>query len=566
MPRLEEPDKGYAWVVAFSACIINMILSGLSRMIGLLYVACIDAYGISRQEATLPFTIRNAVRCLSGPIAGIAGQYYGIRTVTFWGGIMAALGAGLCCLAPNITWLTLFWGGIHGLGFALANTLFQVVVNQYFEKNKATATGIALSGACVGSFGLPFLLEATLNTFGLSGAFLIISGIVMHVLPPTLFLKTPPWIENPEKYEKQRRALLNYKGSVMPDSKKTLPLKQQDDVRNVRSISFSSDVADQLDVSRFSLKRIRTKAYNFVKLASLKSSQGGDNVVCTRYISKETSFPTKDVQIEASSQNNIIASSVYTIPLENCQESNGYSTNNKSEKASAHLETPKFKDSLIVILQLHTNPLYLFTSISMAIYGVVFIPILTVLVDYSKDKGIDEAAGKYLINVMAAGDLAGRLCFGWVTDRGFMTIPNFMTLSLSLEGVFIALFPVAQTLSTFMILVALYGITAGCMLVQFPVLVCKYVDKKVQSVAMGCIIFLSGIISFFIPFLIGHFRDDVGSYDGMFYLTGAISVISGAMWLLEPFIAKCYKSKTDKITKDNNSDYTQIKPEESISK
>lgn len=87
-----------------------------------------------------------------------------------------------------------------GFGFAFANTLFQVVVNQYFQKYRATASGIALSGACVGSFVFPIMIEAILNTFGLSGGFLILGGVVMHVLPPSLLLKSPPWIENPEQY------------------------------------------------------------------------------------------------------------------------------------------------------------------------------------------------------------------------------------------------------------------------------------------------------------------------------------------------------------------------------
>lgn len=87
-----------------------------------------------------------------------------------------------------------------GLGFAFANTLFQVVVNQYFEKYRATASGIALSGACVGSFVFPFMIEEILETFGLSGGFLILGGIIMHVLPPSLLLKSPPWIEKPEEY------------------------------------------------------------------------------------------------------------------------------------------------------------------------------------------------------------------------------------------------------------------------------------------------------------------------------------------------------------------------------
>ncbi|KFM58403.1 hypothetical protein X975_01527, partial [Stegodyphus mimosarum] len=66
MAELELPDRGRAWVIAFAACVINMILSGLSRMIGILYVAVIETYGVTRQEATIPFSVRNSIRCLSG--------------------------------------------------------------------------------------------------------------------------------------------------------------------------------------------------------------------------------------------------------------------------------------------------------------------------------------------------------------------------------------------------------------------------------------------------------------------------------------------------------------------
>ncbi|GBM26103.1 hypothetical protein AVEN_87259-1 [Araneus ventricosus] len=132
-----------------------------------------------------------------------------------------------------------------------------------------------------------------------------------------------------------------------------------------------------------------------------------------------------------------------------------------------------------------------------------------------------------------------------------MTIPSFMTLVLVLEGVFIALFPFAMSLTSFMALLILYGMTAGAILVLFPVLVLQYVDYSSQSVAMACVGFLSGIISFAIPPMIGHFRDKVGSYDGMFYLTGGVSVVSGGLWLLEPIVVKYYYGKQGK---DNDSD------------
>lgn len=99
----------------------------------------------------------------------------------------------------------------------------------------------------------------------------------------------------------------------------------------------------------------------------------------------------------------------------------------------------------------------------------------------------------------------GRLGFGWVTDKKLMTVPSFMCLVLTLQGLFIALFPFAATLTTFMALLVLYGVTAGSVLVLFPVLVLHYVDTNAQSVAMACVGFLSGIMSFAIPPMIGEF-------------------------------------------------------------
>lgn len=66
MVDLEEPDKGRAWVVVFAACIINTILASLTRIISMVYVAVIDDYNVTREEATLPFTVRSSVCCLLG--------------------------------------------------------------------------------------------------------------------------------------------------------------------------------------------------------------------------------------------------------------------------------------------------------------------------------------------------------------------------------------------------------------------------------------------------------------------------------------------------------------------
>lgn len=105
--------------------------------------------------------------------------------------------------------------------------------------------------------------------------------------------------------------------------------------------------------------------------------------------------------------------------------------------------------------------------------------------------------------------LSGRLGFGWVTESNYMTISNFMCVVLALQGVFIAVFPFSSSLIVLSTLLVLYGMTAGSILVLFPVLVFKYVDVSEQPVAMSCVGFLSGLVSFGIAPMIGEFANDV---------------------------------------------------------
>ncbi|KFM79535.1 hypothetical protein X975_25557, partial [Stegodyphus mimosarum] len=65
----------------------------------------IETYGVSRSEANLPFTVRNILRDIGGPLAGVIGQRHGPFLVTLLGSFLAALGITLCTFAPNITWI-----------------------------------------------------------------------------------------------------------------------------------------------------------------------------------------------------------------------------------------------------------------------------------------------------------------------------------------------------------------------------------------------------------------------------------------------------------------------------
>lgn len=89
----------------------------------------------------------------------------------------------------------LFLCYFSGIGVALGNTLFPIIINKYFLKYRATASGLSLSGACVGSFILPFVVEYMLRSFGLPGTLLIVGGVILNVLPAALLMTEPSWIK-----------------------------------------------------------------------------------------------------------------------------------------------------------------------------------------------------------------------------------------------------------------------------------------------------------------------------------------------------------------------------------
>ncbi|KAG8200641.1 hypothetical protein JTE90_022263 [Oedothorax gibbosus] len=560
MIELEEPDKGRAWVVAIAACIINMILSGLSRMVGILYVSLIDTYGVTRGEATLPFTVRNSVRCISGPVVGIVGVRYGIRTVTFFGGVLAFIGASLCSIAPDVVWITVFWGVIHGLGFSLANTLFQVVVNQYFQKYRATASGIALSGACLGSLGFPILVEWILDTYGLSGGFLILGGIVMHVLPPSLLLSSPQWVEHPEGYARLWALKTSSKSPAETEDNSVIATDTEDrhfPKRVSRSISMSNNPIESAGVSKASKDLNRNMERGIIFDHSEDFQKRKDSVICTGYEPRGFSLSDSTVELNnrpKSSPNDDFG--IFTIS----GQLQGGSTTREPEPcpvppaSSQKKDPPTVMETIRSMVHLYANPVYILISLCMCTYVIIFIPTLTVVIDYSKDKGFQETYGKFILNAMAIGDMIGRLGFGWVTDKKYMTLPVFMFSVLALQGVFVAVLPLADSIPAFFAVLVLYSTAAGCLVVIFPVLVFHYIDMNVQSVAISNMGLLSGITSFGIPSMINKFRDNLGSYDGMFYLTGAISLLSGLMWLLVPLAGKLgwVKSNNEIIRVENN--------------
>ncbi|GBL99038.1 hypothetical protein AVEN_227543-1 [Araneus ventricosus] len=81
--------------------------------------------------------------------------------------------------------------GEPGTSFGLSTLSIPHYLSLHFSKHLDKANGLALAGDSIGYFVLSLTVEYSLVTYGLSGTFLIISGMVLHSVPAALLMKFP---------------------------------------------------------------------------------------------------------------------------------------------------------------------------------------------------------------------------------------------------------------------------------------------------------------------------------------------------------------------------------------
>ena len=110
------------------------------------------------------------------PINSAFANLFGFRRVCFVGGIFYSLGLVLTTISPNIYVFYLTFGLTMGWSGGLILMSWMPLVAFYFEKRRALATGLAISGSGVGVAILPILSSALLLKFGWQGVFFMFGG------------------------------------------------------------------------------------------------------------------------------------------------------------------------------------------------------------------------------------------------------------------------------------------------------------------------------------------------------------------------------------------------------
>ncbi|KAG8177334.1 hypothetical protein JTE90_018357 [Oedothorax gibbosus] len=530
------------WLIAVACCWINALILGTGRLSPLLFVACLERYGADRGITSFPFILCYLLRTLSGPLTGYLGAKFGSKSVTIAGCFMAAFGVSACFFAEDILAINLLFGVVYGLGLGIGSSLLPAILSLHFHENLTMASGISYVGSSIGGAILPPVVSVLLNTYGVSGTLLIVGAIVLNTIPCAMLLGNPV-ASTQKNLEKE-------------DS----PSKTNDTTKLVQDNPDSSSVADTIVINGSSdqhleptskLEGITNKAYETNSEDALSSNNFGLLRVKRRTSSvldetPETpvlvSYTTGDSALTTSKfdrRPSRIPSSVFEITMATpvylqYDSSKRVSVLHVGKSILTKLENPsEAEESGLGSLRIFYDPVFLVICFIQSAFCFYITVVWTVLIDYVRDKGIEQDKEIFFLVFPPIVDMFGRLFMGFVVDLGFMSETSFCSLGFLLLSLTCCMMVWSTTFGLMLFTTLTNAFVSGSAMITFPGMIVSFIDPKHRTMAMASRLIMYAPMGCAVSPSIVFFRDTLGSYNGFMYVLG---FFNGVCFLLTYFI------------------------------
>lgn len=166
-----------------------------------------------------------------------------------------------------------------------------------------------------------------------------------------------------------------------------------------------------------------------------------------------------------------------------------------------------------------------------------------VIFDYGIDQDMSRGQSLSILLSFALSDLFGRMTSGYLADKNIIKKNHIVSICILLIGFFILITSMLVTFELHIMHTICLGFFCGAIIVLFNLLTMEYVGLDCLPIALGNSSLFVGTTSLFRPYVIGLFRDVIGSYQGLFQFVGLLSLGAALLWLLEPFAILSVKRK-----------------------
>ncbi|KAF7388922.1 monocarboxylate transporter 12 [Vespula maculifrons] len=521
-------DGGYGWVVVFGAFFVQFWVAGLVKSYGVLYVEIMETFKDS--SASVASWIPAILSCLClalAPVTSMLCQKYSCRAVVFIGGLFCALGLTTSYFATSLIHLFFTFGILTGIGGGLSTTPGIIIVSQYFDKHRALANGICVSGTAAGSFVFPLLIETLVKNFGFHGTILLLGGCMLHVcVSATLYRPLEnnylPDIETNDDGLKSAEKKNDNNGGQEATKQQKLDLLFANDPttrHNLLNELFhqNSVIAVELTDSDEE-KDVMGEGLMMKPISKIRSSSILHSV-------EDLSTDSTCVYKARSSLRSLRSSATVVCPVP-------IPHNDVMATTTEEPKTIMQKVARYIDLSLLKNPQFLMMCFSVSLMSTGSPYMLYYLPAYVHAAGYSKAEAGYLVAISAALDLCGRLGLGWLSDLQLFDRRKGYIGSVVGAGVAVLTIPMAHSFYVLACSVGMYGLCLGCWFLLVPVLLAdQYGTDKISS-TYGLVRMFQSVGAISIPPLAGYLRDVTGSYTVCFLCMGTCMVMGGLPLLL----------------------------------
>lgn len=473
-PPKDDPhfgvDSRWSWISACFCAWVLFLASATSRVAGIFFYGIVEAFGVSRQEASWPVSLAGTLMMLAGPVAGALCKRFSCHTVLITCSCLAGIAVSLCYVANTLTFITIFFGILHGSAISGMYVAANVLVAQHFEERRAMACSLVYAASGLSNFVLPPLVEFFRTTYGIRAAFLLYGAIFLNALPPAIVLKSPPWLTN----------------------SKTVPEK----------------VVPKADV-----KKNGTCTCSVVCRENMTLSNTPQNPPF--YTQRQ---PLGNEAVNPSSGVKENSSCAHLCP----------------EKASQKVpEATKFLSRLNLGHTAKQFVTCSFIVYALSFASITFTTGAFVLIsaDLAVDRGVSPSNSVYFLQAFAVADVAFRAAAGFAIDSSMLSVESTMLLGYVLQGLAYEWLAWASTLPPMIAAAAVLGVTSGSRLsLQAPALVHNFGIGNLPTM-MGAVSFCAGASLLMRPLLIGYYRDNFGDYSGLLHTMAVINAVFVCLWM-----------------------------------
>lgn len=467
-------DSRWSWVTAAFLSWLLCAAMMAQQSAGVLFFGIVDTFGVSREEASWPLVLSASVISLTGPVVGYLCRRFSCRPVLLFFSLASGTSVCVCFFANSVLFLTVVLGFVHGAAVSGVFVGVQVLVSQHFEKRRATACSLMFTVCGLNMFFAAPLVDLFRVTYGIRGAFLLLGGLILNACPAAIVVRNPTWMQ----------------------VKDTPSTSQKDD-------TFSSN-------NKMSVEAPLLTLYS--------EKQERDSEETKAVLESKTEVPVPKVPVGPNYARNL----------------RNFCSILRSTTAVKEADEGIFQD-LTANARRFATPRFALDALSFSIIIFGLTTFFLLYVDIATDRGVIPSRAAFLVYAFAAGDLVCRALSGVIIDSGLLTLDSVMLFGYVLQAAGFELFVWLRTFPTMLVCSALIGVSNGLRhSLQAPLLVRDFGIEHLP-VMMGGLSFCNGVVLLTRPMLVGYYRDQQGSYDGLLHIAAIVNAAFCVLWAIRIF-------------------------------